>query len=178
MFSAINWSIIGTVLAVIAIILLVLLVALYFWGRKLEKNQAEQQAMIQANTQIVPMLVIDKKKMKIKDAVAAGLPQIVLDNTPAYLKWAKLPVVKCKVGPRVMTLIADEKVFSVLPIKTECKCAVSGLYITEIKSVRGGKLEAAPKKTGFFAKLRDKAAAKTAEMKGAQQDTSKKSKKK
>lgn len=165
MLLAINWSIIGTVLAVIVLILLALLIALFFWGRKIEKNQAEQQSLIQANTQTVSMLVIDKKKMKIKDAVAAGLPQVVLDNTPAYLKWAKLPVVKVKVGPRVMTLIADEKVFEVLPLKTECKCAVSGIYITEIKSVRGGKLEVAPKKTGFFAKLRDKAAKKSDELK-------------
>lgn len=162
MLLAINWSILGTVLAVIAVILLVLLVALFFWGRKLEKNQAEQQALIQANTQVVSMLVIDKKKLKIKDAVAAGLPQIVLDNTPAYMRWAKLPIVKCKIGPKVMTLIADEKVFQVIPVKTECKCAVSGLYITEIKSARGGKLETPPKKQGFIAKLRDKATSKKA----------------
>lgn len=157
MLLAINWSIIGTILAVIAAILLVLLIVLFFWGRKLEKNQAEQQALIQANTQVVSMLVIDKKKLKIKEAVAAGLPQLVLDNTPSYMKWAKLPIVKCKIGPKVMTLIADEKVFQTIPLKTECKCAVSGIYITEIKSVRGGKLEKPAKKSGFLAKLRDKA---------------------
>ena len=37
-----------------------------------------------------------------------------------------------------MTMIADEKVFLQLPLKTEAKVVISGMYITEIKSVRGG----------------------------------------
>ncbi len=54
-----------------------------------------------------------------------------------------------------MTLIADEKVFATLPVKTEVKAVVSGIYITQIKSVRGGKLETAPpKKKGIFARFK------------------------
>ena len=34
-------------------------------------------------------------------------------------------------------MIADEKVFLQLPLRTEAKVVISGLYITEIKSVRG-----------------------------------------
>ena len=55
----------------------------------------------------------------------------------------KLPLVKAKVGPKVMTLIADVKVFDALPLKTEVKVAVSGIYITEIKYIRG-KVEPKP----------------------------------
>ena len=75
------------------------------------------------------MLVIDKKKMKLKDA---GLPKIVYEQTPKYMRRAKVPIVKAKIGPKVMTLIADAKVFDVLPVKTEAKVVVSGIYITEI----------------------------------------------
>lgn len=157
---AINWSIIGSVLAFILILLLILLVALYFWGRRLERTQAEQRTLIEANTQYVSMLVIDKKRLRIKEAVAAGLPPMVLDKTPIYMRFARLPVVKAKIGPRVMTLIADEKVFSVLPLKAECKCAISGIYITAIKSVRGGKLDAAPAKKSWLGKLRGRFAKK------------------
>lgn len=101
--------------------------------------------------QTVSMLVIDKKKMKIKES---GLPKIVYEQTPKYMRWAKVPVVKAKVGPKVMTLLADERVFASLPVKTEAKVVVSGLYITEIKSVRGGAIPQAPKKKGFFARFK------------------------
>ena len=94
------------VLTVILIIAVIVLAVLYFLGRKLEKRQVEQQAMLEAAKQTVSMLVIDKKKMKIRDA---GLPKMVYEQTPKYMRWAKVPVVKAKVGPRVMTLMADER---------------------------------------------------------------------
>ena len=106
---------------------------------------------MEAAAQTVSMLVIDKKKMKIKES---GLPKIVYEQTPKYMRWAKVPVVKAKVGPKVMTLLADERVFASLPVKTEAKVVVSGLYITEIKSVRGGAIPQAPKKKGFFARFK------------------------
>lgn len=140
-----------TVLMVILVILVAGLAVLYFLGRKLEKRQVEQQQLLDAAKQTVSMLVIDKKKMKIKDA---GLPKIVYEQTPKYMRWAKVPVVKAKVGPKVMTLMADERVFAALPLKTEVKAVVSGIYITEIKSVRGGVVPQAPKKKGFFARFK------------------------
>ena len=53
-----------------------------------------------------------------------------------------------------MTLLADEKVFQALPVKTEAKVVVSGIYITEIKSVRGGAVVTPPKKKGFFQRFK------------------------
>ena len=139
------------VLLVILVIAVIALAVLYFLGRKLEKRQVEQQQLLEMSKQTVSMLVIDKKKMKIKDS---GLPKIVYEQTPKYMRWAKVPVVKAKVGPKVMTLMADERVFASLPVKTEAKVVVSGLYITEIKSVRGGAITQAPKKKGFFARFK------------------------
>ena len=139
------------VLLIILTIVIVLLAVLYFVGRRLQKKQAVQQEQMEAAKQTVSMLVIDKKKMKIKES---GLPKIVYEQTPKYMRWAKVPVVKAKVGPKVMTLLADERVFASLPVKTEAKVVVSGLYITEIKSVRGGAIPQAPKKKGFFARFK------------------------
>lgn len=132
---------------VILLVLLVALVVLYFLGKKLEKRQVEQQQALEAAAQTVSMLVIDKKKMKLKDA---GLPKAVYEQTPKYMRRAKVPVVKAKIGPKVMTLMADAKVFDALPVKTEAKVVVSGIYITEIKSIRGGAVPVAPKKKKFF----------------------------
>ena len=54
----------------------------------------------------------------------------------------------------VMTLMADERAFQMLPVKTEAKVVVSGIYITEVKSVRGGIPTLPPKKKGFFARFK------------------------
>ena len=136
------------VLIVVLIILIAALVALYFFGKKTEKKQAEQKAQMDAMAQTMNMLIIDKKRMKLKEA---GLPKIVLDQTPKYLQRSKVPVVKAKIGPKVMTLMADPKVYDQIPIKAEVKAEVSGIYITGIKSVRGGKIVVEEKKKkGFF----------------------------
>ena len=140
-----------TILIVILVILIAALVALYFFGRKMETKQVESQAAMEAAKQTVSMLIIDKKKLKIKES---GLPKIVYEQTPWYLKWTKVPIVKAKVGPKIMTLMADEKIFAMIPLKTEVKAVVSGIYISDIKSVKGGKLiKPEPMKKGFFAKL-------------------------
>ena len=124
----------------------------------MQKKQEEQQPLIEANTMDVSILVIDKKRMRIADAVRAGLPEQVRAQTPFYLKLSKLPIVKAKVGPRVMTFIAEPKVFELLPLKKEVKVAASGLYIRSIKSVRGGAVSEPPAKKGFLSGLRERIA--------------------
>ena len=144
-----------TVLNVILIILILavaVLAVLYFLGSRMQRRQAEQQTMLDAAKQTVSILVIDKKKLRVKQS---GLPKMVIDQTPWYARWAKLPIVKAKVGPKVVILIADEKAFLQLPVKTEARVTLSGLYITEVKSVRGG-IPPLPKKKGFFSRFRKK----------------------
>lgn len=138
------------ILLVILIVLIVACVVLYFLGKKAEKKQADQQAALEAAAQNVSMLIIDKKKMKLKDA---GFPPIVLENTPKYLRRSKVPVVKAKVGPKVMTLMCDAEVFPLVPVKKEVKATISGIYITAVKGIRGP-LDTPQKKKGFFARLR------------------------
>ena len=130
------------IMLIVLVVLIGVCVALYFFGKKAQKKQAEQQQQMDAVAQTVSMLIIDKKKMKLKDA---GLPAVVLENTPKYLRRSKVPVVKAKVGPKV--------IFEVLPVKKEAKVVVSGIYITGIKSVRGGlDIPEKKKKKGFFSK--------------------------
>ena len=97
------------------------------------------------------MLVIDKKRMPLKDS---GLPQMVIDQTPKLMRRSKLPIVKAKVGPKINILIADEKVFDLIPVKKEIKAEVSGLYIVGVKGIRGSLVTPEPKKKGFFARFR------------------------
>ena len=137
------WSI---VLLIVIAVLIAALVALTIVGRKLQKKQEANNAQLEAAKQVMSMLVIDKKMMKMKDA---GLPKMVLDQTPKAFRGRKMPIVKAKIGPRVMSLMCDPKVFDQIPIKAE----VSGIYIVGIKSVRGGKIVVPEKKKkGLFKK--------------------------
>ena len=135
------------VLLIILIVLAAVMVVLYFVGKRVQKKQDERQEQIEAAKQTMSMLVIDKKKMKLKDA---GLPKMVLDQTPKYLRGTKTPIVKAKIGPKVMSLMCDPKVFEMIPVKAEIKAEVSGIYIVGIKSVRGGKIVVPEKKKRRF----------------------------
>ena len=111
-----NKSIIALII-VCAVVVVVLLV-FYFLGKKQQKKREEQQETIDSMKQSISMLVIDKKKLRIKDS---GLPQQVIDQTPKYLRRSKVPVVKAKVGPKIMLFIAEQEIFDQIPLKKEIK---------------------------------------------------------
>ncbi len=141
------------ILLIILVILTVVLIVLYFLGKRAEKKQAEQQEKIDAAAQNMTMLVIDKKRMRLKEA---GFPAIVVESTPKYLRRSKVPVVKAKVGPRIMTFMCDEQIFDMVPVKKEIKATVSGIYITAVRGLRGP-LEVPQKKKKFSVRMREKA---------------------
>ncbi|MBR2561642.1 MAG: hypothetical protein IKE31_05775 [Eubacterium sp.] len=111
------------------------IVGLHFFTKRVQKKHDAQQEQIDSYKQTYSMLVIDKKKMRLTDA---GFPDYVVQQMPRFSRLFKYPVVKAKVGPKVMTFITDKNVFEQIPVKKEMKADVSGLYITAVKSVRGG----------------------------------------
>lgn len=159
----------------VAIIVLVVLVAvlagLYFFGRKAQKKQAAQKQQMDAMAQTVTMLVIDKKKLPLKDA---GFPAQVLEQTPKLMRRTKLPIVKAKIGPKITPLIADAKIYDSIPVKKEVKAVISGLYITEVRGIRGSLEQQEKKKKGFMSKLREKAEKATEEANAANNTKNKK----
>ena len=145
-----------TWLIVTLIVLAVLiggLIALSIYGKKLQAKSEASQAELRAGAQTISILVIDKKRMKLPEA---GFPQIVVDQTPKYLRRAKVPVVKAKIGPKVASLMCEEKIFDLIPVKKEVKAVMNGIYIIDVKGMRGG-LDTKPEKKKFFARLKDKA---------------------
>ena len=139
------------VLLVILAVLIAATIALYFLGKKAQKRKDEQDAQLAATAQTVTMLIIDKKRMRLNQS---GLPQAVIDQTPKLMRRSKLPIVKAKIGPKIAIMIADEKIFDLIPLKKEIKAEVSGLYIVGVKGIRGSLQTPAPKKKGFFAKFK------------------------
>lgn len=134
-------------LIVIAVVMTIILIVLYFLGKKAQKKQAEQQEVLNANRQTVSMLIIDKKRMKLRDA---GLPQIVMEQVPKVMRGSKLPIIKAKIGPQIMSLICEEKIFDSVPVKKEVKAVVSGIYVLEVKGLHGKQeVQPAKKKSRF-----------------------------
>ena len=144
----------GTIILLVILLILVgACVGLYFLGKKAQKKQAEQQELLEQNKQTVSMLIIDKKKLKLKES---GLPQMVIDQTPKYLRHSKVAVVKCKVGPQIMTLMCDDKIFDIIPVKKEVKAVISGIYIMNVKALHGKLPQVEEKKKSKFKKFVDK----------------------
>ena len=147
-----TWQI---VLLVIIVILLAVLIALYFLGKRLQKKKDESDRQMEAASQTIPMLLIDKKKMKLKEA---GLPPIVYEQTPKLLRRQKVPIVKAKVGPRIQTFLCDAAVFDDIPLKKEVRVTASGLYITGVKGLRKPlEKPEKPKKKKFAQRIQEKA---------------------
>jgi len=140
------------VFIIVMVVIIGALIGLSIYGKKLQKKSEATQAEIRATAQTVSMLVIDKKRMKLKEA---GFPQVVIDQTPKYMRGAKVPVVKAKVGPKVLSMLCDEKIFDIVPIKKEVKATINGIYIIEVKGLRGG-LDVKPKKKNLFARVKDR----------------------
>ncbi len=146
------------VLLIVLVVLIIAVVVLYILGRRMEKRQAEQQEELDAAAQTVNMLIIDKAQMKLRDA---GFPAAVVENTPKRLRRSKVPVVKGKVGPQIMTFMCDPSIYDMIPTKKEVRATISGIYISAVKGSHGP-IEPPPKKEGFFkrhfGRHRDKAA--------------------
>ena len=164
----------GIVLLVVAIVLLVAMVVLYFLGKRAQKKKAEQDEQIAAAAQTVTMLIIDKKRMRMNEA---GLPQQVVEQTPKLMRRSKLPIVKAKIGPRIMSHIADEQIFDEIPLKKEVKATVSGLYITAVRGLRGPLEKPEKKKKGLRARLQAKYSEASAQLKAEKESKTKEPKK-
>lgn len=139
---------------IILAVFIAILVILYFLGRKLQKRQDEQKAMMEANKQTVSLLVIDKKRMKIKDV---QLPASVMSQMPKLSKNVKAPFVKVKIGPQIMTLFCEESIFDLVPVKKEVKAEISGMYLVGVKGIHGTQIKKEQKKKSRLRQALEKA---------------------
>ena len=139
------------IIFIILLIAVVVLAVMYYFGSKMQNQQIEQEQMIENAKQTVSILTVDKKKLKFKEA---GLPAVVYESAPKRMSIMnpKIPIVKAKIGPKVINLICDPSVYDVIPLKSECKVEISGIYLLNLKTVRG-KAVVVPKKKGLSQKI-------------------------
>ena len=125
------------IMIIVIVVALAIMFVLYRVGDKLQKKQSAQREQMAEAAQPMNMLIIDKKMLPMKDA---GLPKMVMEQTPKRYQKAKLPIAKVKVGPQIMNMICDDAIFDELPTRGEVRAMVSGIYIISVKSVRGKKV--------------------------------------
>lgn len=149
-----TWLLIFIIVFGVAVLIAV---GLYFLGKRAEKKNAKNAAEIERTAQPMNFYVIDKKKMRLKNA---GLPKIAYEQANFMAKIGKLPIVKAKIGNRVMNLVCDEAVYKTLLPKQEVHAMVSGIYVKSAKRIRGPVAEEGKKgkngkkKVSFIDKLR------------------------
>jgi len=125
---------------IIFIVLAVVGFAVYFLNRWASKRMVEHSSMVERNKQTASIYVIDKKKEKMQNA---NFPKAVLDQIPRWNKLMKMPLVKAKIGPQIMTLMCDKQVFDALPVKKTVMVELAGIYIVGMKGMKSKKEMAA-----------------------------------
>lgn len=148
----------GWIIAIIVTLVLVgIMIGLYIFGNKMQAKQMEQREQISEASQPATLFIIDKKIMPMRDA---KLPKMVMEQAPKRYQKAKIPVVKAKVGPQIMTFICEEAIYDDVPSHGEVKAMVSGIYITSVrtlhkktKKLHQEELENAPRKKSFREKM-------------------------
>ncbi len=98
----------------------------YFTRKELIAQQAEQARMVKQYKQTVAVFVLDNQMGKITDG---KFPKEVIAEVPKYLRWRKMPVLRVKAGPQVITLTFDKKVYERLPVNKNIKADIAGIYL-------------------------------------------------
>lgn len=129
---------VAIIIGIVLLVLVAIMLVLYFVGQKMQKKQMEQKEMINAAATPMTMFIIKKEILPMKDA---NLPKAVFEQGGKQAKRmakAKIPVIKAKVGPQIMTLICDESIYADVPPHGEIKGMVSGIYLTQVKALHKG----------------------------------------
>lgn len=146
------------ILLIVLGLMIIAMVVLYIMGRRTQKKQEAQEEEMRKQAQPLTFFIIDKKKMRLKDA---GLPKVVYESSSKLARLGKVPVLKVKAGNRVMNLVCDAEVYKTLLPNQEVKAMVAGIYVISAKRVRGpvyeGKVKRGKdgkKKESFIDRLR------------------------
>ena len=85
------------------------------------------------------------------------MPKAVMEQMPKIYKRMKLYFVQAKIGPQIMTLMCDKRVFAAIPIKKNVKVEIAGMYIVSVAGMKSPEEMKALRKEK---KLKEKAAKK------------------
>lgn len=116
-------------LIIIAVILVIVLAIMYYFNRKNLGKMTQAQDFINQNKTTMQIFVIDKK---LEKPTPSNLTKAIYDQMSKTSRMRKMPMVKAKVGPQIVTLMCDKSVYQVLPVKKSIKVELAGIYIVKI----------------------------------------------
>lgn len=119
----------GDIIILVVGIIAAVFAGLYFLNRWAYKKMDTQQTLIDKSKQTATIFVIDKKKDKITNV---NMPKVVIENMPKVYKYMKMRFVQAKIGPQIMTLICDKRIFEAIPVKKNVKVELAGIYIVNV----------------------------------------------
>ncbi|HAG04852.1 MAG TPA: hypothetical protein DCG28_05355 [Lachnospiraceae bacterium] len=121
------------IVIIVVIILAVLAFALYRLNKWAYKKIDTQNAAIEQTKMTQKAYIISKKRDKIENV---NLPKVVYEKLPFYAKFIKMNFVQCKIGPQIVTLMAQKNVYEALPVKKSVTVDIAGLYIVGMKGMK------------------------------------------
>ncbi|MEA4815370.1 MAG: hypothetical protein VB120_00705 [Lachnospiraceae bacterium] len=120
------------IILIVIIALIGILALLYIYNRKNTEKLVHVQDMVKQNKMTVSMFVIDKK---IQRPTPQNLNKTVFESLPRSAKIRKLPMIKAKIGPQIVTLITDKSIYNIITPKKTVKAEIAGMYIIGIVGV-------------------------------------------
>lgn len=135
-----DWNM-SDVFLIVILVLVAIFVGLYFLNKRGMKRMIQAQDFIDQNRMTVQIFVIDKRQEKPTEK---NVPKAVYEQMPKTAKMRKTNLVRAKIGPQIVTLMCDNPVYEVLPVKKNVKVDIAGMYIV---SIAGMNLEDKKKKT-------------------------------
>lgn len=123
----------GDILIIIFAVIGIIFGLLIWLNRKASKKMDQQQEMINRSKQTTTIFVIDKKRAKITEV---NMPKAVTEQMPKAYKFLKLYFVQAKIGPQILTLICDKRVFNAITIKKNIKVELAGIYIVSVVGMK------------------------------------------
>lgn len=122
----------GDIILLSVVALAGILALLYIYNRKNTKKLVEVQDIVRQHKTTASIFVIDKKMQRPSPH---NLTKAVYENLPRLTKMRKMPMVKAKVGPQIVTFITDKQVYNIITPKKTVKAEIAGMYILGIAGV-------------------------------------------
>ena len=119
----------GDIVIILAVVVVIAIAVMYHFGKKNYAKNLEAQSFINQYKTVTPILVIDKRFEK---PTPHNLPKNIYEKLPKTAHIRKMPIVKAKVGPQILTLMCDKNIYDVLAVKKTVKVELAGIYISKI----------------------------------------------
>jgi hypothetical protein len=115
---------------IIGVVAVIAVIAYFVLRKYLKTKMNDQEQLVNQHKITASILVLEKKKEKVSNS---DIPKSVIAQIPKIYQLRKVPIVKAKIGPQVMDLLCDEKVFDKLPVKKTVQVEIAGIFIAGIK---------------------------------------------